>query len=217
MAAQPLHISLSTSLQIPTEGKGTFLEEISHALGHIMREPKYGPNSVDLNRTPRHVFTITFSDLIWAANGLNTRWFLALTAQQPKQDELNKLLNASNSVARARRLPMLYEDNGTLADLPSLPRKKLKLWSAEETSEEVVTSIHRTNDRTGRFHISLAWTLDNPIADKRKKIRSVRAEGPAMDEALKLKISFESVKVKIGNIVHNVPIQGADKGRGLVG
>jgi len=88
----PLHISLSRSLQVPTEGREELLSAVTETIS------KAGVNS----------FTVTSRGLKWVSNYDGTRWFLALVLNRVDNDGLNRLLVACNQVAGGKGYPTLY-------------------------------------------------------------------------------------------------------------
>lgn len=115
----------------------------------------------------------------WVPNFDKTRYFLVLKLTRPANDDLNKLLNACNQCARDSKLPELYHRLG-----------------AEPEA--------KPNDKDDYFHISVAWTLDEPSAEAKQAVQQ------AMPIRLEqTEVSFTTVKLKIGNVVHDVALPAA--------
>jgi hypothetical protein len=173
-APLPLHVSLSRTLQIKTDHREKFLDTLNSSL----------------RRAAVHAFGFEFRNLKWVSNFERNRWFLVLGIEKPAHNELNRILIACNKAAKASGHPALYSggqgdgpmESGALTD----PSKRL-----QHSQDEI--------DRTDYFHISLAWNLAEPDPewvslaqniDVRKHIQSPEA-------------SFDVVKARVGNAVHN--------------
>jgi hypothetical protein len=87
----PLHISLSRSLQVPTDRRQSFLEAVTQAIKGIRVKS----------------FDVHLPKLVWAPNYDRTRWFLAAGAMAVG-DELNSLLRACNKAAVGQGHGALY-------------------------------------------------------------------------------------------------------------
>ncbi|EXJ88291.1 hypothetical protein A1O1_05221 [Capronia coronata CBS 617.96] len=125
-------------------------------------------------------FTVEVVGLDWVANQDRSRSFLVLRLSRPENDELNTLLSACNGIARQFQVPTLYDD-----------------------ADDGISKRSRRNvDRSGAFHISIAWTLQVPD-DQKQKQQQVRDLG--VDEWRGLKIKFSLLKLKIGSSVTDIP------------
>ena len=213
----PLHISLSSSLVLRTEEKDDFLQAISSVLVGCTIDPRRNLESSD--ETCR-CFSVNFSGVDWVANAERTRWFLALRVEKPGGNELNRLLGACNTVARARGLPTLYEKS----DSPTTPLrntvKKRKMANGQAERDGTVDPQDNSMiDFTDRFHFSIAWSLNAPIGLS-DAVSPAAAGGPILNETLKLKASFNEVKVKIGNTVRSLPFStpkcGTEGSKGIL-
>lgn len=178
-APLPLHISLSRSLVLQTPQRDAFLDAIaSHLLASGVRP-----------------FTVRFGSLKWVPNFERTRWFLVTGLERPDQDELNRLLNACNDTARSFGLGALYERDEFCAE------------SARSAAGHKQKSNSKDGDRSDRFHISLAWTLEAPSAeyiDPLSDPQIARFVQESITDSLSVK--FDVVKVKIGNAVHSLKL-----------
>lgn len=200
-----LHISLSGSLHIQTALKEELLKDFSNAITHCFAKP--GADSHN------HVFSVGFSDIKWSENSDSTRYFLSLTATKPENDELNKLVRACNGVARAWDLPPIYEPHNISVDRGESSGKRSKLKSSAGTSQgKVIGEL----DHTGKFHMSIGWTLTRPRALIRKTGKFHQIPATIRDEALQMRASFENIKVKIGNIVTPVAMLAPEEKKDIV-
>ncbi len=65
------------------------------------------------------------------------------------------------------------------------------------------------------FHISVAWTLDGHLDELKRQATAVFSDHEAVAG---IKVSINSVKVKIGNVVTNIPLGNRKRlGRSLFG
>lgn len=151
------------------------------------RETFLGTLNNSLRRAAVQAFRFDFRDLKWVPNFERNRWFLVLGIKKPAHDELNRLLNACNEAAQSSGHPALY--SGDKGDGPM------------ETNSPTARSQfeHNKSDRSKHFHVSIAWNLTEPDPawislvqnmDVERCIRSPQA-------------SFETVKARVGNVVHN--------------
>lgn len=128
-------------------------------------------------------FIVTAKEVAWASNFDKTRWFLVLRLSTPENDDLNRLLKACNACAREYGQPELYKQD-RMSDVD--PNK---------------TGAGMDD----RFHISIAWTLEKPDTHDSRSTSSHEASG-LYTEAL----SFTTVKLKIGNAVHDISLPATD-------
>jgi hypothetical protein len=178
-AQLPLHISLSAPLVLKTEQKQPFQDSIKARLDSTHIEP----------------FTVAARRLDWVANHDRSRFFLVLKLSKPENDELNKLLSICNATAAQFDLSQLYDDVAAI-DPGSAVRPRSK------TLEKVI-------DKSDAFHISIAWTLEDP--DDRHMRRLVELID---DLPYGLKVSFSHLKIKIGNAVIDLPFgQNGEAGK----
>ncbi|KAJ0414289.1 U6 snRNA phosphodiesterase Usb1 [Aspergillus carlsbadensis] len=121
-------------------------------------------------------FDIQIGSLDWVSNSEKTRWFYVLRVKRPDQDYLNQLLQISNGSLGVFGQPPLYESTLELeAETPK--------------------------DYTEYFHVSVAWSLQEPSVKGRDNMDSI-----ALQRLVTLKIQFDSVKAKIGNYVSSIPL-----------
>lgn len=131
-----------------------------------------------------YIFDVTPTGLSWVSNFDESRYFLALELAKPANDDLNKLLRACNACASSWGMDRLYASS-----------------TEREGAQDVVLPSDSSEDRSSAFHISIAWTLQTPTV---RALESVAAQvnGSLRDTV----ITFSSVKVKIGNVVSDVPL-----------
>jgi len=165
-APQPLHISLSAPLVLKTDQKDAFQETILS----------------EISRSEVKPFHVQATGLDWFANYERSRFFLALKLSRPSNNDLNKLLSASNAAARQFGLAELYDNDSKKSD--------------KDISKTQQTMI----DRSDAFHISIAWTLKEPDKEAREQLVNLE------DDYLRaLMASFSALKLKMGNVVKDIP------------
>ncbi|KAI4157876.1 MAG: hypothetical protein LQ342_007942 [Letrouitia transgressa] len=192
---QPLHISLSLSLTLKTHERQSFIDALT----------------TEVINTGVRPFDIRLANLDWAANYDRTRWFLVLQALQPSNDELNRLLQASNSVAERFGQLALYSNTGVSGQHPVLTHELKHLAGKEKLTEVKNPAFqgslpHKTSNSESytslnRFHISIGWTLEQPPISRREQVRAIGSI-----EISKLGIHVDAVKVKEGNTVHSISL-----------
>lgn len=144
----------------------------------------------------------------WTANYEKTRWFLVMRLDRAPHDGLNKLLRMSNTVVQRFGQPMLYTDSqssrATHPKYPQVhknPRKdSTKSGSASSKDSMFYTELANYVDASTSFHVSIGWTLTRPSNSSSKKLKYASHDFQAM------KISVDSVKVKIGNSITSIPL-----------
>jgi hypothetical protein len=176
----PLHVSLSRTLQIKTEDRETFLDTLS----------------ASLRRCAVSSFGFKFQGLKWVPNFERNRWFLVLGIKRPEHDELNTLLRACNQAASNTGHPGLYTGgagDGPMEDVDHKHGPKRRKVDKNEP---------QTHDYSQYFHVSIAWNLAEPDAEWTALVQSIDAsEYIQSPDAV-----FDSVKVRVGNAVHNIPL-----------
>ncbi|KAL8766954.1 MAG: hypothetical protein Q9209_006435 [Squamulea sp. 1 TL-2023] len=173
---------------------------------------------------PTHVyieFTVASDGLRWVANHENNRWFLVVHVRKPPGDELNKLLRASNGVARRHGQPSLYVPQDALRApvavhknyLVSGKRRRSVAHPShpEADGSGIVSTLDK--DMSAHFHLSIGWTLEEPTASSNEVLASLSSR-----IATKLELAVESVKARIGNgiVVVALAIKRTDT-NGVVG
>lgn len=168
-------------------------------------------------------FTIQFDKLKWVPNFDRSRWFLVLGIKKPENDELNRLLTACNAAAQDCGHPGLYvggvgdgpmeqdeeEEEPETKSNAARPRKRLRR-SSHQPSEPSNTAKGRNleqsaiQDRTDRFHISIAWNLIPPEPTWIKLVQDMDVNAMIRSPEL----PFNAVKLRIGREVHNLFLLG---------
>ncbi|PGH03367.1 hypothetical protein GX51_04098 [Blastomyces parvus] len=178
-AQAPLHISLSRPVVLVTEDRQPFRDLLKDAL----RESDIRP------------FHVKAAGLDWVSNFEKTRWFLVLRVMKPVNNELNCLLAISNRSLAAFQQPPLYQ---TPASENAQGKKRNTEKSPKQRSS---TSSVAVVDYSDNFHISIAWSLTEPSREDKERIASLE-----LGKVKENEIPFGSVKLKIGNIVHNLEL-----------
>lgn len=189
----PLHISLSRSLVLHTDKREEFLSRVRNNVKTMGVKP----------------FFATFDKIAWYPNFDKTRWFLSLSVQRLENDELNRLLGASNAACIAMEQPTLYAKS-KLVVLEEHKSKKRRRSSLSRTESEAEIEV---SDRSDFFHVSLAWSLETQELDCGR-------ETVMPGELESLAAKFDCVKVKIGNTVTSLPLISTklgQSGKGLLG
>ncbi|KAJ9648444.1 poly(U)-specific 3'-to-5' RNA exonuclease [Coniosporium tulheliwenetii] len=198
-AALPLHISLSRSLVLQTPQRDPFLNTLTSHLRSSSVRP----------------FQVAFTSLKWVPNFERTRWFLVLGVQKPERDELNRLLKASNDAAAIVGLPPLYASGGFAAGGGLDDAFKGKIQKTPATRGRQTEQ----KDCSDAFHVSVAWSLKAPEEDLRDPMMQSEVAAILEKDLNKMRVSFEVVKVKIGNAVHSASLATKNDGneRGILG
>ncbi|KAJ9502382.1 poly(U)-specific 3'-to-5' RNA exonuclease [Exophiala xenobiotica] len=165
-APQPLHISLSAPLVLKTDQKDAFQQTVFSEVSRSNVQP----------------FNVQATGLDWVANYERSRFFLVLKLSRPSNNDLNRLLSASNAAARKLGLAELYEND-------------------QRKSDKDISKIQQTmTDRSDAFHISIAWTLKEPDKQTREQLLNLDK-----DYLKSLMMSFSVLKLKMGNVVIDIP------------
>ena len=130
-------------------------------MSHILTPPTNHPR-----------FTIQPAHLDWVSNHERTRWFLVLRVQKPARNNLNQLLRLANAALAHFHQPPLYERD-TRASRASAGQKS--------------GLVDGDFDYTDCFHISLAWSLDEPDPEERQRVREMdlkALQGLRVDSAI---------------------------------
>jgi U6 snRNA phosphodiesterase len=127
----------------------------------------------------------------WVPNFDRTCYFLVLKLARPRGNDLNRLLEASNAAARKLGLVELYCHGD--GEQVGKRRKGQRVGEGWKKTEE--------GEWDSYFHISIAWMLEPPSESARTALHDVLPSGFG-----KTPIQFEVVKIKIGNVVHDVAL-----------
>lgn len=103
---------------------------------------------------------------------------------RPKNDDLNKLLAACNTCAKTWGMDILYDQPTHDKGVKHSPQPQ---------------DLDR--DKSSAFHISIAWSLEEPSEAQLSMIEEKRCE-----VLRQCGIDFECVKIKVGNVVTDVPL-----------
>ncbi|KAI1809773.1 U6 snRNA phosphodiesterase Usb1 [Poronia punctata] len=183
-APQPLHISLSRPIVLTTSQKDDFLTNLESSIrGSGIRPFELLPQGLEWHRTDES-----------ARSFLVLRVSSAADEEMISNPQLSTLLQQSNSVVTSFGQPALYggEDN---------------------TNTNVNTA----------FHISIAWSFAlpdstllrvteevfNSSSGSSSSSSSVNNGRSMRDEVCAMRLRVDGVKVKIGNVVTNIPLPDA--------
>lgn len=138
-----------------------------------------------------HAFEVRVSSVRWVSNFDGTRHFLIVSLTKPGGNQLQTLLSICNNLARKFGLPELYAHKESIAvgirKQPSAALEQRKVIAPPQPDD--------------KFHISIAWTLVKPERDI-----------CVLDEEIRwklgsIKLSFQAVLIKIGNVISNVHLR----------
>ncbi|KAI9662323.1 MAG: poly(U)-specific 3'-to-5' RNA exonuclease [Bathelium mastoideum] len=234
-AATPrrLHISLSTTLNIQTEQRHEFLEQMANT---VKADP----------------FRVRFMDLQWVSNYDGSRWFLVLKCEE--HTAMQQLLDRTNSVAARFGQNLLYQQDhrldhgdqvsvqsepvhpttevsgvpvGEAEDLDGQPslwttmtdrrkRKEPSVLQHSGKSGDPNNSRNSGEDETTNeslpFHVSIAWTLDRPPSPLYSPMTIPAIKAIMAKDMMRVRPLFERVKVKVGDQVTSLPLGNLDLG-----
>ncbi|PGH16373.1 hypothetical protein AJ80_05223 [Polytolypa hystricis UAMH7299] len=176
-AQLPLHISLSRPIVLVTEER--------HAFSALMES--------EIKDWDIRPFDITVEGLDWVSNFERTRWFLVLRPNRPSNDGLNSLLRLCNRSLAAFNQPPLY-DNTTNSSTRGCRK-------GQQTRTQRPAAPAANRDFSGCFHLSIAWSLEEPTPDEKQRVADIN-----LDKLREIKVPFNSIKLKIGNNIHNLPL-----------
>ncbi|KAL9084046.1 MAG: hypothetical protein Q9165_008247 [Trypethelium subeluteriae] len=224
---RPLHISLSSTLNIRNEQRGDFDERMRNAL---KAEP----------------FVVRFTGVRWVPNQLGTRWFLVLACQE--DESLKKLLDGASSVADYFGQGLLYQKSNEVQqeiqksgdpnsashevetgesaaeqanksqERPSLwvsmtdPSKRGKKLPSKSRENErgrldALDDIgQHTSDESPPFHISIAWSLVQPPSCIRSPMSIPEVKKVFDDDIAIIHLIFDRVKFRVGDRVSTLPL-----------
>ncbi|KAL4916690.1 U6 snRNA phosphodiesterase Usb1 [Aspergillus aurantiobrunneus] len=148
------------------------------------RQPFMNAFQSGLTNSELSPFNVQFEDLHWVSNYEKTRWFYVLRVKRPHNDCLNRLLRMSNRSLGIFGQPPLYE-----------PVSDPKFGGSQDRKPD----FHA--DYTECFHVSIAWSLTEPSADVKERMRTID-----LQRITALEIHFNCVKAKIGNNVSSISL-----------
>ena len=109
--------------------------------------------------------------------------------------ELLRLLDACNKVAKAFGQNALYQ---TSEPTPTSAKK------AELDRSDAVERANTVSDeKESPFHVSIAWTLQQPDDELLARPNQIWASSTA-----DIEIPVSYVKIKTGNLIHSIPLPG---------
>ncbi|KAK2625564.1 hypothetical protein QTJ16_004876 [Diplocarpon rosae] len=188
----PLHVSLSRSLGFVASQKDEFVDSLSRAIRVSGVRP----------------FDISFDGLEWVANFEGTRWFLVLRIPQPSDDGLNKLLFVCNSTVKQFGQPPLYPKPPIVPSLTAFQREEhrhpVKNKRSGPCSTQLKPDWSHMQDATAAFHISLAWTLEQPSQELLELTKTIT--GNRLDDIKQIQVQIKEIKCKVGNNVTSMSL-----------
>ncbi|KAK5092045.1 poly(U)-specific 3'-to-5' RNA exonuclease [Exophiala xenobiotica] len=145
--------------------------------------------AIQIARIP--AFDVRVSGVRWVSNFDGTRHFLIVNLTKPGENQLQTLLSICNKLARQFGLPELYAHSEINAvGVQKQPGAPL------DNQEAAVPP--QPDDK---FHISIAWTLVKP------KCNSCVLDEEIHRKLGSIKLSFQDVLIKIGNVISNVHLR----------
>lgn len=210
-APLPLHISLSRPFVLRTEQKDAFRENLARRIANAVVAP----------------FELRGYGLAWFRSAEASRSFLVLRVRTAVQEvkenqrrsnpQLADLLQGCNEVVGAQGQPRLYAAQGGGGEVEELDE------SGEGGGVQPVGGDEEGEGVDGAFHVSVAWSFAEPTEDIRARTAAVFAREEKRQKGVLggIRIPVDSIKVKIGNVVTDIPL--AEKGtkgsggRGLFG
>lgn len=130
--------------------------------------------------------------------------------QRPEADALNRLLRACNEAVRGIEGPELYPDERDRENVTGTAGRGNRGAGARKRSRKPTsaaggaTANVEYSDRSECFHISIAWVLRDPGVERGDGVSgSVTIEH---EDLMAMAIRFDVVKVKMGNVVHDIPL-----------
>ncbi|PBP22459.1 hypothetical protein BUE80_DR006667 [Diplocarpon rosae] len=188
----PLHVSLSRSLGFVASQKDEFVDSLCRAIQVSGVRP----------------FDISFDGLEWVANFEGTRWFLVLRIPQPRDDGLNKLLFICNSTVQQFGQPPLYPKPPTEPSLTAFQkeehRRPVKNKRSRPCSTPLKPDWSDMQDATAAFHISLAWTLEQPSRELLELTKTIPRNH--LRDMKQIQVQIEEIKCKVGNNVTSMSL-----------
>lgn len=129
-------------------------------------------------------FQLQAHGLQWAANEDQSRWFLVLQLSKAPQDPLSRIVRTLNHIAADFQQPLLYVQDSDVKPDPS--------------------RVRLVPDLSSRFHISIGWTLQRPVA-KGQRTGNALTSKKDLRSLRDLTVEVHSIKVKIGSDVSRIP------------
>lgn len=219
-APLPLHISLSRPFVLRTEQKDAFRDALARRIAKLRVAP----------------FELRVADggagLAWFRSAEASRSFLVLRvraaeapqgAERRTNPQLATLLAECNEAVAAQGQPRLYAHSSVCGETGAFGDGE------GEANADDGGGVQPVDDEIGEgvdgaFHVSVAWSFADPTDEIRARTAAVFArevEG-RRTEMSNIRILVDSVKVKIGNVVSDIPLvdksgKGSGGGRVLFG
>lgn len=228
-APLPLHISLSRPFVLRTEQKDAFRDTLARCIASVAVAP------FELQ------FVAGGGGLAWFRSAEASRSFLVLRVRTAVQEEqkqeqeqqqrrsnlqLAALLEGCNEVVAAQGQPRLYAaqaGGGDVMGVEEIDGSGEAGGGVQPVDDDGTEGEGQGVD--GAFHVSIAWSFAEPTMEIRARTAAVvlREEKKRLKGVLGgIRIPVDSVKVKIGNVVNDIPLvergsTGPGKRRGLFG
>ena len=187
-APQPLHISLSRPLSLRTADKDAFLDRVTSSIRTSGVRP----------------FSVSPCDLAWYLSPDSDRSFLILrvdTARDPGSSSATKKGEALPPSPNPELVALLARCNAVAARFEQPPLYQKRPGEGAGTA----------------FHISIAWSFGTTKSEE-TSLRALRVFAQRRYAEMRTwQIPVPGVKVKIGNVVHHVPLSGAGKNGASIG
>jgi len=148
-------------------------------------------------------FEVGMKSLDWVPNFEGTRWFLVLRVGVKddvvviEDGGLRGLLRVCNRVI----------EEGGRKGLYTLPPTNPLLLKPKGRKENEKGKWKIESDTEDGFHISLAWTLREPDKEMRDLTEQI-VRKKIWEDVGKLGVGVKEVKVKLGNVVHGITLEG---------
>ena len=179
-AALPLHVSLSRPFVLRTEEKDVFLEQLRESVRGCGVAP----------------FELRCAELAWHRSPDSNRSFLVLRVRSSSATTTTNNEPDNEKVSQNRELTTLLDRCNKLVasyGQPTLYQQKSE------------TEGGSTRDA---FHISIAWSFAEPTAELKERTAAVFARDGLQDAVREIPVVVDAIKVKIGNVVTNIPLKG---------
>ena len=201
----PLHISLSRPINLLTAQKESFLRLLQSSVGRSAVRP-WVLRSLSLGTmilTSMCRFDLSPASLDWVSNEEGTRWFLVVRLSPPEHDELNRLLGLCNTTVEVFGESPLYSTSHQRRPARAGRTKAQRLTRRPSHRSSALTGAHGVDSC---FHISIAWSLQAPTEAVKEHLHSPEIQS-ILHRLKNTTISFSSVKVKLGNVVHDLKLE----------
>ncbi len=146
-----------------------------------------------------------------------------MQCEKPAGDELNRLLTPSNTIARNFNQPCLYvsQQASIAPNASGRTGGQGQVKRGKHTRQSYAVAHGRAQpsetdeDASAHFHISVAWTLKEPLQGGLEKVTSVNNTGVVPSS---LELHIQMVKVKVGNGIMAIALSNkAVESNGIAG